>query len=360
MTRKTINKIKLTVTTDCNLHCNYCFVKRTNESMDLTTARNAVDLFLKAPGKNKLFSIYGGEPLLNFRLMEQICPYAISRARRSRKALDISVCTNLTALKERHIVFLKERGIKVIVSMAGIKKRHNRFRVFNNKKGTYDSVRGKLPLLFKNIPRENIGASLCVFPSAAGSVDEDFMHLVKLGFNYINFEIIREYQYWSLEKITQFALGLKKIIKYVFDQARENNFIFLNPINWEIKHRLLTRSLGANCPFNYKLEVYPKGEMAFSPFLFNSPEKDKYIIGSVNDNGAVLKRFPGCRFNSASGRCRSCEYEYFKDYSFDQGASKLYRLYQIICLEAAEFIKSNSRKKPAFARYIRHADNICF
>ncbi len=130
MTNKRINRIKLTITTQCNLNCDYCFVKKTNEYMELATAKNSVDLLLRSQGKDKLLSIYGGEPLLNFKLIEKISPYAISQAEKLKKNLIITVCTNATLLEEKYLDFFKKYNIKLIVSLAGEKSGQDKFRNF--------------------------------------------------------------------------------------------------------------------------------------------------------------------------------------------------------------------------------------
>ena len=35
------------------------------------------------------------------------------------------------------------------------------------------------------------------------------------------------------------------------------------------------------------LEVYPEGEMAFSPFLINSEKREQYIIGNINQKSLI-------------------------------------------------------------------------
>ena len=137
---KNINKIKIAITTFCNLDCSYCFVNRTNEIMRLDSAKKAVDLLLSSAGPDKLLSIYGGEPLLNFKLIRDVCPYALSEARKLNKDLIISICTNATLLNQEHLDFFKKFGIKLIISMVGSKISHNRFRKFDDDRNSYEII----------------------------------------------------------------------------------------------------------------------------------------------------------------------------------------------------------------------------
>lgn len=355
---KNINKIKVAITTSCNLGCSYCFVNRTGEAMNLISAKRSVDLLLSSPGQDKLFSMYGGEPLLNFKLIKDICPYALLEARKLNKNLTVSICTNGTLLTREHLSFFRKFGVKLIISMVGDRFSHNRFRKFKNACNSYEIIAKKIPLVLKGIPAKNLGVSFCMFPSLADSIENDFHHLLKLGFRYFNFEIIREYEKWTQDKINKFALKFAKITEYVFSEISKKNFIFLNPVNWEIKYRLLTKSLEGSCPFGYNLEVYPDGSMAFSPFLLNSVKKDNYIIGNIN-MGFV--RFNNCRFSLNNEKCLRCEGDYHKGYAFDERASIVQRLYHFMCLETARRIKKNAPRVRAFSDYIKKIkEKVCF
>ncbi len=357
---KQINKIKLAITTKCNLNCDYCFVKKTNKDMNFITAKNAVYLLLKSKGKDKLLSIYGGEPLLNFKLIEKICPYAISQAEKLKKSLTLSVCTNATLLEEEHLNFFKENKVRLIISLIGKEHDHDKFRSLDRNKGTYEVILRKLPMAFKKIPPEHLGVSFCLFPSTVERMEDNFNHLLKLGFNYINFEIIHHYQKWTKKSQENFNLGLNRIIKFVINSIPKGNFIFLNPVNWEIKYQKISRSLNVECPFWYKLEVYPSGSTAFSPFLLNSPDREKYIIGNVNQG--FFEKFEKCQYHPKNSICQKCQLDYFSSYSnVDKKAEKIYELYRTLCVKAAREIESRALKNEIYARYIKKIkEKVCF
>ncbi|MBZ9572757.1 radical SAM protein [Patescibacteria group bacterium] len=356
---KQINKVKLAITTKCNLNCDYCFVKKTNQDMDFATAKNAIDLLLESERKDKLLSVYGGEPLLNFKLIEKICPYAITRAEDLRKNLIISVCTNGTLLEKKHLDFFEKYDIRLIISLVGEKSDHDEFRSFKKQSGSYEKILEKLPMVFKKIPPEHLGVSFCLFPSTIERMEENFDHLMKLGFNYINFEIIHHYQDWTKEAQEKFHLGLNKIIKFVIDNIPKEDFIFLNPINWEIKYQKISQSLGLECPFWYKLEIYPLGEMAFSPFLLNAPNREKHLIGNVNQG--LSQKFKECQYSPKDVRCKKCQFSYFPSENTDKGAERIYELYRTICLKAAKEIKNQALENKLYTRYIKKIkEEVCF
>jgi uncharacterized protein len=356
---KRINKIKLAISTECNLKCPYCFVKKTNEKMNLATGQKAVDLLIQSPGREKILAMYGGEPLLNFEFIKKIIPYASFQAQQFKKDIIFSICTNGTLLNLAYLNFFKKYNIKLIISLVGSSLVHNRFRYFNKKIGSYGFFKKNLSLVFKKIPSQNLGASFCVFPSLSHRIYKDFNHLIKLGFNYINFEIIRDFEIWSEKKVLNFSINLNKIIKDIFYNISREKNIFLNPINWEIKYQIFSSKPPLKCPFNYDLEIYPSGDMAFSPFLLNLNEKENYIIGNINK--FIARKFNKCQFNPKSRQCQKCETDYYKGCNSDKQANQVYDLYQSHCLKAAEQIQHFSYKNKRFYAYVQKIKKeICF
>ena len=360
MTNKEISKIKLAITTACNLSCDYCFVKKTDQIMRLPTAKNAVTLLLNSPGQDKLLSIYGGEPLLNFHLMKQIIPYAQTLAEKKNKNIIVNICTNGILWQKAHLLFLKKHNVRLILSLVGKRPYQDRFRKFPDRKGTYDLIVKKLPLIFKIIPKDNLGVSFCIFPSTVDFLRENFQHLINLGFDHINFEIIREYEEWLPRQIKKFELSFKNLLNFVISNILKGQNIFINPISWELNYQTLTKNLlGYDCPFSRDLEVYPAGEIAFSPFVLNCANCTNYIIGNLAKN-KFKKKYAECSL-SWHPRCRTCRHDYFKHYLSDSGADKVSKIYRALCWQITQLIKKRAQKEIAFKRYLQEvARHKCF
>lgn len=357
---KNINKIKLSITTACNLKCGYCFVKRKNLWMRAGIANKSVDLLLDSPGKEKLLSIYGGEPLLNFRLIRQLIPRAMVAAKKRNKKLTVSICTNGVLLEKEHLLFFRKYGVKLILSLVGSPFYHNKERKSVNCAGTFGALKKKIPMLFDRLNKDNLGVSLCVFPYSVNALEDNFTYISSLGFNNFNFEIIKEYEEWDKQSRVQFIAVFRKIIKnHVIDGLSRGNFKFINPISWEIKHGLLSEFLRGSCPFNYELEIYPGGEMSFSPFVLNAGNYRKYMIGQIgkSKNGNFMK----CNFSPRGAACRTCRNRYYEGYRLDQGAGQVYSFYRLLCYGAADIIKERADKSEDFKNYIKKIkEEVCF
>ena len=88
---------------------------------------------------------YGGEPLLELELIRQVVEY--SEKLFAGKKLTFSMTTNGTLLTEEMIPYLKEHGIKLMISLDGPKEINDQNRVFQGGRGTFDAVMGKLKMV---------------------------------------------------------------------------------------------------------------------------------------------------------------------------------------------------------------------
>ena len=83
-----VEKLTLQVTQRCNLRCEYCIYsgnydnrKHSELDMSFETAKKAIDFYLLSSGEMEKCSIafYGGEPLLNLKLIKQCVEYVKSK-----------------------------------------------------------------------------------------------------------------------------------------------------------------------------------------------------------------------------------------------------------------------------------------
>jgi len=121
------------VTLRCEHSCPYCQVSRcsadkTRYDMDERTAMRALDIALSAPPKKLKLEFQGGEPLLNFALIEKIVLAAEDLAPRRGKAVEFVITTNLALLTEEILTFCKRHSVLLSTSLDGPQDLHNRNR----------------------------------------------------------------------------------------------------------------------------------------------------------------------------------------------------------------------------------------
>ena len=74
-------KIMLLLTEECNLACSYCYEHHKRpRAMDFAQAQRVIDAHYAetAPGETVLIEVFGGEPFLNFPLMQRIDDYVMT------------------------------------------------------------------------------------------------------------------------------------------------------------------------------------------------------------------------------------------------------------------------------------------
>jgi uncharacterized protein len=143
-----LGNIELHVINACNLRCGYCFAgdgdygyHGKNAWMTEEVAEQAV-MFLMRTSTRKNVSIvfFGGEPLLNLKLMRHVAAYATEKAKEFGKAVSYSVTTNATLLTDDAIEFLNKNNVSVLVSIDGGKETQDSQRPSTNGKSSYDQM----------------------------------------------------------------------------------------------------------------------------------------------------------------------------------------------------------------------------
>lgn len=119
----------LHVTNACNLRCPYCYVHKSNEPMDGSVAREAVDSLLQSARTNGFRSLRlkyaGGEASLNSVVLLALHDYAAERAANAGIGLSAVLLSNGVAIPDRLATDLQSRGIRVMISLDGIGAAHD-------------------------------------------------------------------------------------------------------------------------------------------------------------------------------------------------------------------------------------------
>ncbi|MGE5341999.1 MAG: radical SAM protein [Candidatus Omnitrophota bacterium] len=167
-----VRNLLLEITDDCNLRCRYCvysgqFPDRRhhgNSKMDWSTAEAASDFFFDWVLKHEALrtmpywlsvGFYGGEPLLNFDLIEN----TVARCNKTfnekilplgfkSSSIGYTITTNGLLLDEQIIDFLIKNNFFITLSIDGPKEIHDR----NKGKGNFDQLIRKINVLENNYP----------------------------------------------------------------------------------------------------------------------------------------------------------------------------------------------------------------
>lgn len=118
------------VTLRCDHSCPYCQVSRVSSdraAFDMTpaTAERALDLVFASPNPRLKIEFQGGEPLLNFPLIEHIVLQAKARNTIESRDLQFVIATNLALITDDILAFCKTHNIFISTSLDGPAVLHN-------------------------------------------------------------------------------------------------------------------------------------------------------------------------------------------------------------------------------------------
>jgi len=274
------------ITERCNLRCVYCgYGELYNESdnrgekdLQFLLAKNLIDYILSQREKNGIsnplsISFYGGEPLLNFNLIEQIIDYIKeSDTAIDKKLIKFRITTNGLKL-EKYIDKLINNNIYVTISLDG-DRIHNRYRILANGEESFDLIYPQILILKQKNPEyfnthvsfnsiitdfSNLKEIECFFGEKFNKplkISELSPVGVKKG-KYIQFQKM----YRSTSQILRDSIALNKHIEkhpvslrlFNLLVSHSNNFIFSSKIKKPEDKRKFKVRTGTCKPFRRKI-----------------------------------------------------------------------------------------------------------
>jgi uncharacterized protein len=117
----------------CEHSCPYCQVSRQSSDkqrydMSLETAERGLEMAFRSPSSAIKIEFQGGEPLLNFGLIEEIVRQAERRNGDQRRNLGFVIATNLALLTDDVLDFCDRHDVNISTSLDGPADLHNKNR----------------------------------------------------------------------------------------------------------------------------------------------------------------------------------------------------------------------------------------
>lgn len=136
-----LRAICLNVAHACNLSCTYCFAESGSYGgrvmlMPLDVAKQAVDLLIRMSGPRSVCEVdfFGGEPLMNWKVVKATIAYAREAGAREGKRFTFSLTTNATLLTDEIMDELDREGVSLILSLDGRPEVHDAMRSGSSRK----------------------------------------------------------------------------------------------------------------------------------------------------------------------------------------------------------------------------------
>lgn len=144
----------LLLTEQCNLRCKYCFEKHKDNWMNENIAIKSIDwLFenaIKSEEKQVNVTMFGGEPMLNWRVMEIAFQRGYEKMQETGIGFNASIITNATIMSDEIYNMLRKYrdrvGLSIQLSIDGIPDVQNMYRIDTNGNPTWGKVEKNIPM----------------------------------------------------------------------------------------------------------------------------------------------------------------------------------------------------------------------
>lgn len=197
------------VTLRCEHSCPYCQVSRrsTDRSvydMSVETADRSLDLVFRSPSPAIKIEFQGGEPLLNFPLIQHVVQRAEKINGAIGRSLQIVVATNLALLTDEMLEFFREHDVMISTSLDGPLDLHNANRPRPGR-DSYERAVDGIQRARAVLGRDRVSAVMTTTLRSLERVTEIVDEYLRLGFNGIFLRPLSPYG---------FAIKTKSYMKY--------------------------------------------------------------------------------------------------------------------------------------------------
>ncbi len=170
----------------CEHSCPYCQVSRQSEdkaSFDMTPeiAERSLDLVFQSPAHAIKIEFQGGEPLLNFPLVQHIVHSAEERNKTANKVLAFVIATNLALIDREILDFCNAHRIHISTSLDGPKDLHNKNRPRPGN-DSYERVMKGIELVREVLGKDQVSALMTTMESSLPRVREIIDEYLRLEF----------------------------------------------------------------------------------------------------------------------------------------------------------------------------------
>ncbi len=311
-----VKALCLLISQDCNMRCEYCFASKGDYGkgrmlMSFETGKKAIDFLIEKSANRKALEIdfFGGEPLMNFKVVKQVVEYAREQEKLHNKNIKFTLTTNGVLLNDEIIDFLNKEMYNVVLSVDGRREVNDRVRKTVNGKGTYDIFIDK----YKKLVSKRGDKDWYVrgtFTKYNLDFAEDVMSLYNEGFEQISVEPVMspETEPYALTaadlpKIFEEYDRLAKMIREITNKGKFINF-FHFMMDLDQGPCVIKRLKGCGCGNEY-VAISPDGDI-YPCHQFVGI--DDYKMGNVHEGSfdtAMKNDFASAHVYSKPA-CRDC------------------------------------------------------
>lgn len=224
-------KATLCLTQDCTLRCRYCYAgEKKRCSMGRETAFRGLDLVMdeaRRQGAALDVGFFGGEPLLEWELLQACDAYVRERAADMVAAPRFSVTTNGTLLTAERAAWLAAHRYWLFLSLDGSPRMHNLNRTYPDGRGSHAAVARALDVV-NATPGMNAQLACVVSPNNHRHVTEgvEWMAAHFRGNIILNFD---SWSAWSAAELDGVEAQYARCWDMVLESFRAGSPLMLEP-----------------------------------------------------------------------------------------------------------------------------------
>lgn len=277
----------------CTNSCLYCHVPSRPKSckefdMDEDTAKETVDFIMQCPSDNIHIEFQGGEPTLNFSIVQFIHEYAEEKSKVFNKKIRYNMVSNFQAMDEDIAGYIIKNKFGINTSLDGPKELHDK----NRGTGSYEKVILWTEYFLKR-NLHSISALPTITKSSLEMYEEIVDEYIKLGFRKIFLRYINQTgsakKNWKKIGYSpeEYILFWKKALDHILN-LNKSGVVFEESYTKLILNNLINNNIQGftcfgspcgsaliQCAYNYNGDVYACDE---------SRSLEIFRLGNVKEN----------------------------------------------------------------------------
>lgn len=311
-----VKALCLHIAHDCNLACRYCFAEEgeyhgRRAMMTYEVGKQALDFLIANSGNRKNLEVdfFGGEPLMNWKVVKDLVAYGRSQEKIHNKRFRFTLTTNGVLLNDEMMEFANKEMDNVVLSIDGRREVHDFMRPFRKGAGSYDLVVPKFQKFADSRGQKKYYAR-GTFTRHNLDFSKDVLHLADLGFEQISVEpvVADEKEEYALKwgDVPKICEEYDKLAKEIIKREKEGRgFHFFHfMIDLTGGPCVYKRLSGCGSGTEY-LAVTPWGDL-YPCHQFVG--EDKFLMGNVWDGvqkPEIRDEFKECNVY-AKEKCLKC------------------------------------------------------
>jgi His-Xaa-Ser system radical SAM maturase HxsB len=204
----------------CEHSCPYCQVSRQSDDrkafdMSTATADKALGLVFRSPSSSIKIEFQGGEPMLNFELVQYIVERAEAINRTEHRDLQFVIATNLAMVTDDILTFCKDHEILISTSLDGPPDLHNQNRPRSGRNSYEKAVEG-IQRARDALGRDRVSALMTTTQASLSRGREIIDEYLRLGFEGIFLRPLSPYGF-AIKTRTYAAYDTDQWLTFYFD-----------------------------------------------------------------------------------------------------------------------------------------------